>query len=67
MTIIAKGTILVADEDTHIRELLRFYLKKKGYQILAAADGEEAGRRDQCHRVIAGSPSRGQPVTRLFS
>ncbi len=35
-------TILVVDDDPHIRELLRFYLQKEGYRTLEAADGEEA-------------------------
>ncbi|MED1724683.1 response regulator transcription factor [Brevibacillus parabrevis] len=37
-----KMTILVADDDAHIRELLRFYLEKEGYCVLAAADGSQA-------------------------
>ncbi|HBZ83016.1 MULTISPECIES: response regulator transcription factor [Brevibacillus] len=37
-----KMTILVADDDAHIRELLRFYLEKEGYRVLAAADGSQA-------------------------
>ncbi|WP_025847220.1 response regulator transcription factor [Brevibacillus agri] len=37
-----KITILVADDDAHIRELLRFYLEKEGYRVLAAADGSQA-------------------------
>ncbi|WP_280689062.1 response regulator transcription factor [Lentibacillus salicampi] len=35
-------TIMIADDDPHIRELLRFYLQKEGYRTLEAADGEEA-------------------------
>lgn len=35
-------SILVADDDPHIRELLRFYLHKEGYKALEAADGREA-------------------------
>lgn len=37
-----KMTILVADDDPHIRELLRFYLEKEGYQVVSASDGERA-------------------------
>ena len=37
-----KMTILVADDDPHIRELLRFYLEKEGYQVVSAPDGERA-------------------------
>lgn len=37
-----KVTVLIADDDPHIRELLRFYLAKEGYHIVAAADGDTA-------------------------
>lgn len=37
-----KMTILIADDDPHIRELLRFYLEKEGYQVVSAPDGERA-------------------------
>ncbi|MBD2864373.1 response regulator transcription factor [Paenibacillus oceani] len=39
-----KTTILIADDDPHIRELLRFYLRKELYAVLEAADGAEALR-----------------------
>lgn len=35
-------TILVVDDDPHIRELLRLYLQKEGYHLLEAIDGKEA-------------------------
>ncbi|MCI8483642.1 MAG: response regulator transcription factor [Lachnospiraceae bacterium] len=35
-------TILVADDEQEIRELLRLYLEKDGYQVKEAADGREA-------------------------
>ncbi|WP_077324159.1 response regulator transcription factor [Virgibacillus siamensis] len=35
-------SILIADDDPHIRELLRFYLQKEGYEALEAIDGQEA-------------------------
>lgn len=35
-------TILIVDDDPHIRELLRFYLQRDGYQTIEAADGKEA-------------------------
>ena len=35
-------TILVADDETEIRELLRLYLEKDGYQVLEAEDGGKA-------------------------
>lgn len=50
-----KITILVADDDAHIRELLRFYLMREGYQIAAAADGEAASRlleKEQIHLAV---------------
>ena len=34
--------ILVVDDDTYIRSLLKVLLEDDGYQVLAAADGEEA-------------------------
>lgn len=34
--------VLVVDDDPHIRELLHFYLRREGYDVLTAADGEEA-------------------------
>lgn len=35
-------TILIVDDDPHIRELLRFYLMRENYATVEAADGEEA-------------------------
>lgn len=35
-------TILVVDDDAHIRELLRLYLRKEGYNVIEAEDGEDA-------------------------
>ncbi len=35
-------TILIADDEAEIRELLRLYLEKDGYQVLEAADGQSA-------------------------
>ncbi|MGJ7035970.1 response regulator transcription factor [Anoxybacillus eryuanensis] len=34
--------ILVADDDIHVRELLKLYLSREGYVVHEAADGEEA-------------------------
>ena len=34
--------IIVADDEAEIRELFRLYLEKEGYEVLEAADGEEA-------------------------
>lgn len=38
------GTILVADDDPHIREVVRFALDKAGFETVEAADGREALR-----------------------
>ena len=35
-------TILVADDEKEIRELLRLYLENSGYQVLEAEDGQQA-------------------------
>jgi len=35
-------TILIVDDEPHIREVVGFALKKAGYQTLEAADGEQA-------------------------
>lgn len=35
-------TILIVDDDSHVRELLRFYLQRESYRVVEAADGEEA-------------------------
>ena len=34
--------ILVADDEPHIRQILRFTLERAGYQVFTAGDGEEA-------------------------
>jgi len=34
--------ILIADDEPHIRQILRFTLERAGYQVFTAADGEEA-------------------------
>ena len=34
--------ILVADDEPHIRELIRMYLSKEGYQVESAVDGQDA-------------------------
>lgn len=47
--------ILVADDDPHIRELLRFFLKKEGYSVLEAENGQEAAQlleREQVHLAV---------------
>lgn len=37
--------ILVVDDDKNINELLRLYLEKEGYNVIAAYDGDDAVRR----------------------
>ena len=37
-----KPKVLVVDDEQDIRELLKFYLNKEGYEVLEAGDGEEA-------------------------
>jgi two-component system, OmpR family, alkaline phosphatase synthesis response regulator PhoP len=37
-----KQTILVVEDDNMIRELIKIYLTKAGYEVVEAADGEEA-------------------------
>jgi DNA-binding response OmpR family regulator len=36
--------ILVVDDDSHVRELVKIFLTPEGFQVLAAADGAEAMR-----------------------
>jgi two-component system OmpR family response regulator len=38
------GTVLIVDDDPHIREVIRFALDKSGFQTCEAADGNEALR-----------------------
>jgi DNA-binding response OmpR family regulator len=37
--------VLVVDDDPHIRELVGLFLRREGYEILEARDGEEALKR----------------------
>lgn len=37
-----KQTVLVVEDDSMIRKLVKIYLKKDGYDVVEAADGEEA-------------------------
>ncbi|MGN7412588.1 response regulator transcription factor [Paenibacillus sp. SAF-068] len=36
------NTILVVDDDSHIRKLIRIYLEKNQFSVLEASDGQEA-------------------------
>lgn len=38
----AQSTVLVADDDDDIRELVTFKLENAGYSVVAVADGDEA-------------------------
>lgn len=47
--------ILIADDDPHIRELVRYYLESEGYAVVEAADGKEASERlaaQQIHLAV---------------
>ena len=35
------NTVLIVEDDVHIRELLKLYLEKEGYGVFTAADGRE--------------------------
>ena len=35
-------TVLIADDEKEIRDLLRLYLENEGYRIIEASDGMEA-------------------------
>ncbi len=35
-------TILVADDESHIRDVVRYALEREGYQVTTASDGEQA-------------------------
>ena len=37
-----KSKIMVVDDEMHIRELVRFYLDKAGFDTIEAANAEEA-------------------------
>jgi sigma-B regulation protein RsbU (phosphoserine phosphatase) len=37
-----KGIVLVADFEAAIRDMLHFYLKRSGYQVIQAEDGQDA-------------------------
>jgi sigma-B regulation protein RsbU (phosphoserine phosphatase) len=37
-----KGIVLIADGEAAVRDVLHFYLKRTGYQVIQAADGHEA-------------------------
>jgi len=45
--------IMVVDDDSNIRELLRKFLSRKGYEVITASDGEEALEKiAECPEII---------------
>ncbi|TCZ76596.1 response regulator transcription factor [Paenibacillus albiflavus] len=44
-------TLLIVDDDTHIRELIRVFLLKEGYRIKEASDGVEALQIMESNRI----------------
>ena len=38
----AAGSVLIADDEPHVRELLRDFLTGQGYEVATAATGDEA-------------------------
>lgn len=44
------ATILVVDDEPNIREVVGLYLRREGYTVVAAADGEEALRLHRQHQ-----------------
>lgn len=44
-------TILIADDEKEIAELLRLFLEKEGYRVIAAYDGEEAWQQIASRRI----------------
>ena len=50
MNSVAEQTILVADDDEHILELVSLYLRRAGYGVITAKDGDEALARERDHR-----------------
>ena len=43
----ADKLVLIVDDDASVRELLEFLIKKEGFQLDSAADGEEALRKSR--------------------
>ena len=48
--------ILVADDDLNICELLRLYLKKEGFEVVMAHDGEEAVAKFESEKPLSYPP-----------
>ncbi|MFD2923758.1 response regulator transcription factor [Halobacillus naozhouensis] len=43
--------ILVVDDDTHLRKLVRVHLEQNGYNVLEAADGADASTKLENHTI----------------
>ena len=48
-----EGQILVCDDDSSIRTIIREHLVRQGYDVLEAASGAEAGEVASAHNVEA--------------
>lgn len=48
----SKNTILIADDDENVREIIALYLKKEGYEVIHAGDGQET-----LQKVQTGKPA----------
>jgi signal transduction histidine kinase/CheY-like chemotaxis protein len=46
-----RPTVLLADDEAGLREMLRMVLEQEGYDVLEAANGEEAVSRVESHRA----------------
>ncbi len=46
----SKNTILIADDDDNVREVLSLYLKKEGYEVITAKDGQETLQKAQTYK-----------------
>ncbi len=44
---VAPPTVLIIDDDLHLADVIRLYLERKGYRVVAARDGEEGLARFQ--------------------
>ena len=46
-----KGVVLVVDDEAQIRDILGFYLKRAGYQVLLAENGRPMNEDLLCKRI----------------
>ena len=45
------NTIMIVDDDAHIRELVRYFLGRTGFEVIEAADGRDALARLESQKV----------------